>query len=274
MYNNGDILIDSWFAGHTILCCSKAGEMYVAEILADGVKFRPATKLDANIYRCHNKNLADKAADYMTSWCDPASGHATTPFAVKGIPTGRYYGWISQVKSGVTLPFEHDALYRAFKWASRIDRPISFNKGITCAFFVVAAYQAAAIDLIYSGDIATIKAKALMLGAGRSEAKKTHDGQHERWSTLTGTSVENSVLPRYSNVGPLPNQSAEFFAHWKSVLGDAPNCPVKLEDVFTQAMLVDAKYDSSPALEDRLKTDGVNWQELLRPRTRPHGAAR
>jgi len=184
------------------------------------------------VWRCKNNDLATTAAAYAKLWCrdgeqftlspDTAmNGAPATPYAEKGTQ-GRYYGWQAARRSGSIPSFNHDSLYRAFKWAARMHESASRNKGMTCDVFIIACFHAAAVNLMYKGNLSSIQAKAKILGNGRHEAKHRKEGRLEIFrSPRSRISVEKSVLREFSNIGAIGDQNADINVHWRSAFNDA-----------------------------------------------------
>ncbi len=273
----GDILfLDNGAIQHPGIICDYNGKHRMAHMTEDGpVLAMNISTVKIASFRCKSQALARCAAQYARSWCFPmtscvlpndddtaANGAAWTPYASHGL-TGRYYGWQAHRYSGETARFEHDALYRAYKWASRLEGTLSLKKGFTCDVFVCACFHAAAINLLYDGDLGAIQAKARLLGAGRSAQKALRADRHAlNKSPKSGTEYENSVLRPWSNVGPLPNQHPAILSHWMSTLCDAPRMPASLEEIFTGALLVDAKFTHGAQMKARMEADCQWWQRV------------
>ncbi|MGI9498514.1 MAG: hypothetical protein ACR2P3_00625 [Geminicoccaceae bacterium] len=271
MHEVGDVIFSiSNTVVHPAIVCRHKDQLQQVDMLEDGasignIQQRP----NMTTFRYKNRKLAQTAAKYAVAWADETgwytsgtNGAALTPYASKD-SAGRYYGWQAHRFSGETAPFEHDALYRAFKWAGQLEGPLSANKGFTCDIFVCACFHAAAISLLYSGDLARIQAKAKALGAGRSAQKAKRSDRHnlDNETPKSKTAYENSVLRAWSNVGALGKQDPAFLGHWRSTLSDASPLPEALEDVFTSALLVDGKYAYGAQMMARLEADDKWWQK-------------
>ena len=270
MYEVGDVLFFCDEVVHPSIIVKHKGELRQVDMIEDGASVgRIQERSHVEAFRCRNQALAQRAADYALAWADETgwyssgtNGAAPTPYASKDL-TGCYYGWQAHRKSGETAPFEHDALYRAFKWASRKDDPLSREKGFTCDVFVCACFHAAAISLLYKADMAKIAAKVELLGGGRSEQKLLKPDRHVTLiSPKSGTEFEKSVLRTWSNAGVLPAQDPSFLGHWKSVLNDCVDMPEALHDVFTLALLVDAKFTHGAQMLERMQSDEKWWQRI------------
>ena len=146
------------------------------------------------------------------------------------------------------------------KWAGRLEGTASLKKGLTCGMFTCACFHAAAINLIYGGDLGKIQAKAKILGTGRSTQKALRADRRDLSKPLD--KFENSVLRAWSNAGPLPGHDPDFQYHWKSVLNDGTKLPASLDEVFTAALLVDAKFTHGAQMKARMEADQAWWQKV------------
>jgi len=293
MLEVGDVVFE---AGHNVqhpaIVSNYNGELSLTELDAEGA-FTSTRPVDSGgvAYRCRNKALAMVAADYAVSASFlKVSSASTAPgemiigppdeegedeevnmVAINGAPVtpysnksvaGRYYGWQAHRYSGVTAPFEHDALYRAFKWAGRLTSSLSRNKGMTCDVFICACFHAAAINLLYGGNLEKIQANTKILSNGRSAQKAQRAGRNDLNTAPSGTEYENSVLRNWSNVGAMKGQSPEFLCHWMSTLSGATKIPSSLDEAFTTALLVDAKFTDGTQMMTRMENDKAGWKRL------------
>lgn len=276
----GDVIFEeNGSIQHPYIICSYLGQARPVNMADDGPLIIGALPQSGNLvtFRCANRDLSRLASQYAAAWSYPmvdedcydlpddddlATNDARlTPYAGSGPPTARYYGWQSHRYSGETAPFEHDALYRAFKWAGRLKKTPSSKKGMTCDVFICACFHAAAINLLYKGDLDKIEAKAKILGAGRSDQKASRTDRHQHNRSPSGSTYENSVLRAWSNVGALTGQSPDFLCHWKSTLSDGAGLPESLDEIFTAALLVDAKFTHGAQLKARMESDQQGWQQ-------------
>ncbi|MGI9486358.1 MAG: hypothetical protein ACR2RF_10870 [Geminicoccaceae bacterium] len=280
MYQVGDIIFSEEWATtlHPVIVCESGhvkGKLVMAHMAETGPE---VVKIEAapptTVWRCKNEELAKTAAAYAKFWCrdgeqlalspDTAvNGAPATPYAEKGTQ-GRYYGWQAARRSGSKPSFNHDSLYRAFKWAGRMHETASRNKGMTCDVFVIACFHAAAVNLMYLGDLGKIQAKAKILGNGRRETKHGKEGRKDTFrSPKSRISVEKSVLREFSNVGAIGDQNADINIHWRSAFNDTCGpLPAELSDVFTEGLLLDAKFCDGLKMKRSMNEDS-NWWSLV-----------
>lgn len=276
MFEIGDVIYkDNGVIQHPYIACEYQGQHRLVHMKEDGPLIIGSLPYGGTYakFRCVNRELSLEASRYATSWSFAFEGElpgygdvatndaALTPYAAPGTRTARYYGWQAHRHSGETAPFEHDALYRAFKWAGRLEGTASAKKGMTCDVFICACFHAAAIYLLYGGDLDRIQAKAKVLGADRKDLKPSAD-RHAHQRSPSGSVFENSVLRGWSNAGATPGQDPAFLGHWKSTLSDGSHVPETLDEVFTTALLVDGKFTHGAQLKARMESDQKWWQKV------------
>jgi hypothetical protein len=207
--------------------------------------------------------IGEIAARFASSWCNPARptpyGEKTRPTNrqprqedVKAItdyggPTGRAQGVIHE--NGARVPFEFDALYRALKWAARVDSPLSQNRGITCAPFVVACYHAAAIhQSTPSHRRDQIAQTATVVKGWRAQKPILPDPNAAGGTVMLGMKSKYypNAFREFSNAGPQPGHSLE--SAWQHVCDNLFGCRLRREEVFSPGLLLDAKFTSYKVL--------------------------
>ncbi len=72
--------------------------------------------------------------------------------------------------------------------------------------------------------------------------------------------VEKSVLREFSNVGAVGDQNADINIHWRSAFNDADGpVPEELSDIFTEGLLLDAKFCEGLKMKRSMAEDSKWW---------------
>ncbi|MBZ5723874.1 MAG: hypothetical protein LAP87_02650 [Acidobacteriia bacterium] len=214
-------------------------------------------------YRARSATLRDLAADYASSWAPSAFGRtAYSRDSSKKVVDNRGSGVKEQMRLGIPAPFGYDAFYRSFKWALRYDGQFSAERGTTCCAVLIAAYHAASVFTWTLGD--TPEERLDRIGKVYDFLSR-HRGPKNEPELVKLTSdlkdLTSRAFPRTSNRGQdvgsgrmeFGNLSAEIL---EALAGEA----VTLEDVYTRALLVDAKFTHTTVLQKRLTDHTGAWE--------------
>lgn len=255
----------------------------------------------AHVYRCKKEMLAQKAALYAQRFARTNANDAgATKLGLnraRGVTQELHYlkseadkrkeryaesmskGWLPTEMDNLQnddTPFQFDAIYRALKWAiggGKANDEFSRNHGTTCAAFVIACYQAAAVNLIASGNEEQIRVAFEILKGWRVDKAAT---KAARWKPSpkgsSGKMLPDAYKRKFSNVGVQPNvftpglsagELAE--AAWDTVcelIGDSEKI-FEPEHYMTVPMKVDAKFCFTQTLKERLFKDPNWFNEIL-----------
>ncbi len=214
-------------------------------------------------YRSRSATLRGLAADYATSWAQSAFGRtAYSSDSSDRVVDNRGTGVKEQKSLGVPAPFGYDAFYRSFKWALRYGGQFSAERGTTCCAVIVAAYHAASIFSSTGGD--TPEERRDKIGKVYDFLSR-HRGAKKAPEILKLTSERKTLttraFPQTSNREQDDSSGRMEFGNLSAEILEAlAGRPVSLEDVYTRALLVDAKFTHTTVLQQRLTDHTDAWQ--------------
>ena len=220
--------------------------------LANGVEF---ALLWAH-YRGPTGKVAKKTAKV------PITRYSYGQTTALGADKSRYSGVQHALHTGQSPPFEFDALYRAFKWASRQRKGFSENRGTTCCAFVTACFQAAAVDHYAQNQGNIVKGLALLrelrgdkLPLEERELSHIEVGAKKKLIAL-------SALREHANPGGF-HKAFGVNDYCKFVTREIHGLEMTIEDLFPPAILVDAKFNYSSNFEKMVATRGSGFVKIL-----------
>jgi hypothetical protein len=180
-----------------------------------------------------------------------------------GADMSRYSGVQQWLHSGQNPPMEFDALYRAFKWATRQRTGFSKNRGTTCCAFITACYQASVIDSLANGDFKKVKKGYDILSELRGE--KIDNNLRTSGFEIMGSKqkkISHKALSQYSNPGGF-SKKLSIDDYCRFVTKEMNGKEINLADVFPAGLLVDAKYNYSSNFEKLVKAPNSGWQKIM-----------
>jgi hypothetical protein len=231
---------------------------------------------DNDVYRCQDPALAVTAAAYAKGWADyggtgysPQRSEDSPRYIPNAKPDKRGQGVEEELRryqeqeeqaagTGQAPAFEFDALYRALSWAARTDRSFSANRGTTCCAFVIACYHAASVFRCAGGDEGKIQAALVELRRQRLQ-KRPITNEDLVTTRSTKKKVSPAALRSFSNRGAALDEGVTFDELAVSTLSRLKGAPATLAEVFTEPMLVDAKYTHTKILMAQLQRHGQGW---------------
>ncbi|SEF35183.1 hypothetical protein ABL840_21230 [Variovorax sp. NFACC27] len=230
--------------------------------LSNGVNF---AKLWAHLRTATQKQTRQGPMTTYSIKKDGARGKLTSYSygqSESGIDISRYYGVQNALRSDLNPPFGFDALYRAFKWASRQREGFSKNRGTTCCAFVTACFQASSIDFHMDGDHRKISEGLTLLTHLRGD-KVPRPARYGAFVEV-GREKKKVALATYqaSNPGGFHkasgvNDYCRFVT--KEVLGKE----MTIEELFPPALRVDAKFNYSKNFERMVKAPDSGFVKVL-----------
>jgi hypothetical protein len=280
----GDILTDG---GHTMIYVDRVpdddnrwgGYAFVDVYPIGGLKLRSSQTwslwFDNDVYRCADANLARVAAEYAKIWADfGGTGYsperpAESARYIEGAKADkRSHGVEEELRrfkeeeeqaqgSGRAPPFEFDALYRALSWAGRTDRSFSANRGSTCCAFAIACYHAASVFVCANGDQGKIASALEELRKMRLQKRPITAQDMAR--TGSGKKLSPAAFRKFSNAGADLGEGVTFGEFANRTLSDLIGSATTLEEVFTEPLLVDAKFTHTKLLIAQLGRHGQGW---------------
>lgn len=299
----GDIIING-DTSHTMI---GIGPNKMAHVVYSGMATVPWTpKARDWVFTHHDSKLAEEAAKVAEAFAVKVIDEKRTPYGdgpswegdystgseivgmTRELPVKDMLG-VKDFQAGVmglAWPFSVDSLYRAFKWAAKMDegKLFSTNRGTTCCTFVIACYHAAAVRLTFpKKDLVTV---ATHLRKGRfdkprGKIKNLTTDPVKGFKGLFSDEVqkakksENWAYPMASNAGGLTHSKTDYYTEdydllWQSLLGQ---CNVELtrenylcKEFIPLGMLVDAKYIHSSTLHRLLLANQNDWNHVQEPK--------
>jgi hypothetical protein len=246
---------------HVMICTEQMPVPRFAHAAFTGVrqgKFGPEKFKDYQLrgFRCFNSELAVEAVRYAKHWAAASGAEISTAFSQA---QGTLVNQLKQQKD-YNPEFNADAMRRAFKWAARIDQPLSRIRespqqkgGVTCPLFVVACYQAAAISL-------NLEAKEILELAVEYHGVKHSQAnvKFRKFSEMTASTTQlaarttgktSAAIPRRIVAGAedmlTSERGLEFFA-----------------TIMPPSLVLDAKWVSVNWLYDEIMKDGDGWHPV------------
>jgi len=280
----GDITTDG---GHTMIYVDRVpddGHRYGGYGFVDvypmgGLKLRSSQTwplwYDNDVYRCADPNVARVAADYAKIWADfggtgysPERPKENARYIAGAKADKRSHGVEEELRrfqeeeeqaqgSGRAPPFEFDALYRALSWAGRTDRSFSANRGSSCCAFAIACYHAASIFVCANGDQGKIASALEELRKMRLQKRPI--AAHDLATTGSGKKLSPAAFRKFSNAGADLGEGVNFEEFANRTLSKLQGSPTTLAEVFTEPLLVDAKFTHTKLLVAQLKRHGQGW---------------
>jgi hypothetical protein len=218
----------------------------------------------ASVFRPRSPHLGTCAAEFAASWAPSTSSGATGYAPNTGtdeVINNRGTGVKQQLKLGVAAPFEYDALYRSLKWALLYGGVFSENRGTTCCAVIIAAYHAASVFYWTEGTTPEERLERIQT---QYEWLRDNRGAKKPSKIIKTTSqgdLSNKAFREVSNRGQGPQvASMDFLTIARSILADLAGEEVELEQVYTPALLLDAKYTHSSTLLTRLRQAANGWE--------------
>jgi hypothetical protein len=282
----GDITTDG---GHTMIYVDRVpddgnrwgGYGFVDVYPMGGLKLRSSQTwslwFDNDVYRCADPHVARVATEYAKFWADcggtsysPERSEESPRYVQGAKADKRSFGVEEELRrfqeeeeqaqgSGRAPPFEFDALYRALSWAGRTDRGFSANRGSTCCAFAIACYHAASIFDCAGGDQGKIAAALEELRNMRLQKRPvTAD---DLVTTKSGKKLSPAAFRRFSNAGANLGEGVSFEEFANRTLSKLAGTPTTLEQVFTEPLLVDAKFTHTKLLIAQFRSHGKGWEK-------------
>jgi hypothetical protein len=247
---------------HVMICLEQMPTWRFAHAAFTGArqgKFR-ADKFKGHQLRgfaCYNTDLAQKALQYAKQWAAESGVEIATGYSEA---QGTLINQLKEQKD-YRPEFTADSMRRAFKWAARTDKPLSRIRespqqkgGVTCPFFVVACYQAAAISLyVDAKDILKLaeEYREVKLSSAnvkyRGHAQQVADTQLLA-ARITGKAPSLAIPKRIVKGADEMLNSMYGLAFFK--------------DILPPSLVLDAKYVSVNWLYQSILQDGENWHPL------------
>ena len=225
--------------------------------------------------------IIERAANYARQW---ASNQITTRMAPeRRVDSPRFHGQgiLDNRRLAVTTEltkyvedrekaeetkrvpaFEYDALYRVLKWVRRGgDQPFSRNRGTTCCAFIIACYQAASLYENTTGD-REAKFNLVLENLKNNRNEKRKLGADDLILSPTGKKISLNSMRENSNagfkgtVGFRPENQQEYMKYLLDELTQKKE--LTFADVFTPALLIDAKYTNTLILRNRLQSQALS----------------
>ena len=201
------------------------------------------------ICRCPDVTLAGRALGIAVSWARLLPGTGNKEIGRNTYDFNRGKAVMHDVGLEGNLEFGFDALRRALKWSGRSEAPFSKNKGLTCAAWTVACYQAAALlgPPVTESNRKSAAELAESLRNPKQKAK-VREEQH-------GTAAH---YREHANVGA---KTPEAFSQVVALLktGNVSDGAF-LESIMTKPLVVDARFLHSDGLYRRLDAGNSGWK--------------
>lgn len=182
----------------------------------------------------------------------------------EGADMSRYSGVQDWRHKNACPPFEFDALYRAFKWASRQRTGFSKARGTTCCAFITACFQASVVVDYAESDYQRI-AKGLHL---LTELRGDKLPQSERMDNyvVQGSKqkkIAYRALRQYSNAGGFVDHLFSVDDYCRFITKEIRGTEKNVTQLFPGGLLVDAKYNYSANFERMVATPNSGWVRIL-----------
>lgn len=203
-------------------------------------QFGPSEKV--TIFRCAIGGRGEKACDHAKSWTNTSlqkKGHYSHERAKAVMHDLPCLG---------DLPYEFDALRRSIKWARKHDKEFSTNKGLTCAAYIVACYQAAAFLSFGYDKLQTAWDKIEQLRLDKKEFRKQLGN------------VSNPSYREFANPGAKIGQETDAITEVLACLGLQTKDPrASLQQLLSGAMYTDGRFIHTDGLSRRLRSANSGW---------------
>ena len=147
---------------------------------------------------------------------------------------------------------DYDGLYRILKWSMRFSEKLLFSKrrGTTCANFVIACHQSAAMYAFLRGFRNYTKL---------FEAAKHHRAAKPGKPTPHGSLYANNLVGTRNAIWA--KDSIESI--WDSLCRENGASPIPLEIILTPELMVDAKFIHPDHLPNCFSFHSIrNWKEV------------
>jgi hypothetical protein len=218
------------------------------------------------ILRCLQEPISSEAVRYAEGWLREVPGIAKSksPHMRSTYDQQRAKAVMHDVGQLGNLPYEFDALRRSLKWHSRMQSPFSNNKGLTCAAWVVACYQAAAFNSP-TIEVGALKACRHLIEGSRSPKLKP-DARLELPHVKAMTGTKDANYREIKNLGADPNKTPNAMKQALHLLkkDKAETDDALLNRLLTKALVVDARFLHTDGLVRRVKDDSQNWRVFKR----------
>ncbi|MDG0024570.1 hypothetical protein [Trinickia sp. Y13] len=193
----------------------------------------------------------------------PLTRYSYDQLLESGADRSRYSGAQAARHSDQAPPFEFDALYRAFKWASRMRSAFSENRGTTCCAFITACFQASVIDHYMDGSYAKVSKGLELLTELRGE-KLPKEKLEGEWveSGPKKKKIALGALREFSNPGGFSSRF-DVNDYCKFVTKEILGREMTVEDMFPSALWVDAKFNYSKNFERMLAAPNSGFKRIL-----------
>lgn len=224
----------------------------VAPALANGVNFA--------VLWAHHRASNFKVTKQQAK--GPVTLYSFNQLTSSGADKSRYSGVQDSLHSKTCPPFEFDALYRAFKWASRQRTGFSKERGTTCCAFITACFQAAVIDH-FAVDYPRIAAGLELLKQLRGEKRPKEE--RDRAFEVRGSKqkkIAHTALRDFANPGGFSKRfGVDDYCNFvtKEVFGKE----LTVADMFPPALRVDAKFNYSSNFEKMIATPNSGFTRVL-----------
>lgn len=148
------------------------------------------------------------------------------------------------------LPYEFDALRRSIKWARKQDKDFSTNKGLTCAAYIVACYQASAFASLGFDKLEMAWQKLEELRVDKKHFRSLQPGGNPAYRESANPGATGSGV----------DSSADAMAQVVKALDPEAKDPVQfLSDLLSPGMLTDARFIATDGLMRRLSSERSGW---------------
>ncbi|WP_108261000.1 hypothetical protein [Mangrovicoccus ximenensis] len=226
--------------------------------LANGVEF--AT------HWAHSRSATGKVTRKDAK--DPVTRHSCNRTTETGADMSRYSGVQAWLHQDASAPFEFDALYRAFKWATRMRTGFSKTSGTTCCAFITACFQAAAVDH-FTRDHRNTAAILALLAELRGEKMP----KQERQSLFVEAGPKKKkialgALREHANPGGFKPHLFGVNDYCRFVTKEVMGVGEIVEELLPSALLVDAKFNCSKNFERMANRRNSGFYRVLQRRRR------
>lgn len=194
----------------------------------------------------------------------PVTYYSWNQLSEQGADMSRYSGVQDWRHKNTCPPFEFDALYRAFKWASRQRTGFSAKRGTTCCAFITACFQASAVVHYAESNYKRI-AKGLELLSGLRGEKMAKSERISNYVTQGSKAKKISyrALRQYSNAGGFADHLFAVDDYCRFITKEIKGREQGVADLFPSSLLVDAKYNYSANFERMVAAKGSGWVRVL-----------
>lgn len=240
------------------------------------------------VYRPKDPGLGSRAAGYARGWAKAESRTLVAPRRTRvperstgtmepsssGPPVWKHEGKVvlDDRRQGVTWevttskvapPFSYDAFRRALKYALRIEKGFSANRGTTCCAFVIACHQAAALaQHAHPPVLQEIHDAVAKDRAPKPKGLDFFDGQRIGQG---GKLLSPLIVREKANAGRIEQglDLETYLTFWaeKLTMGKCKN----MQAVFSSEMYIDAQFTHSMRLLDHMAGEGPHkaWACVL-----------